>query len=429
MDRRELTEWLRGSAGGLAIAPRASFAPVTRRTGQGYYAPGLFRLPFDPAQTPNGRRVLLMVEQDLLPRGTREIYLGLKGYASRGGIRTVLDQLLVEALKRRGFTELAGGFYIGEPPSAIVRCLDPRGHRLDVGALIEAIKRLALESAPPRSSRAGSEPPGGGGGGSGPAREELLPSLPLWPRTRGNWLSRPAPEMPKPVPTHVLAAKALEALEMRGSRSVAAARAQLDMQKFDPGELDSRWGGCMLAAPKRLRAALTLGRPHWRPDGVGAVARWAHRLKIDGRVYGRKRRVRAASFLVDCSGSMGGISHMLSTLERVGLRATVAGYGSLSGNSNLGVVGLYSYQGTRADEGAQKSLNSLMGGGNVVDGPALVWLGNQPSPRYWISDGVVTGQGDACNPLLHREAEMLCQKFRILRIEDSEELAQRLPWL
>jgi hypothetical protein len=61
--------------------------------------------------------------------------------------------------------------------------------------------------------------------------------------------------------------------------------------------------------------------------------------------------------------------------------------------------------------------------GNVVDGPALEWLGRQPGPRIWVSDGDVTGVGDSTHSALYLDAMRLCRKYGIRRVEpewDSE---------
>jgi hypothetical protein len=59
------------------------------------------------------------------------------------------------------------------------------------------------------------------------------------------------------------------------------------------------------------------------------------------------------------------------------------------------------------------TLGDWFGPGNVVDIPALEWLCHQRGPRTWISDGVVTGEGDAgCEALASRAGELV-QRGRI----------------
>jgi hypothetical protein len=60
--------------------------------------------------------------------------------------------------------------------------------------------------------------------------------------------------------------------------------------------------------------------------------------------------------------------------------------------------------------------------GNVVDGPALEWLGRQPGPRIWVSDGLVTGVYDEFANNLRAEAVATMRQRDIERIADWQEL-------
>jgi hypothetical protein len=58
---------------------------------------------------------------------------------------------------------------------------------------------------------------------------------------------------------------------------------------------------------------------------------------------------------------------------------------------------------------------------NVVDLPALEWLAKQPLPRFWISDGIVTGAGDRGSEVLKRRCVAVCQRARIRRVEKIDQ--------
>ena len=64
--------------------------------------------------------------------------------------------------------------------------------------------------------------------------------------------------------------------------------------------------------------------------------------------------------------------------------------------------------------------------GNIVDGPALRWLARQPGPRFWISDGVVTGEGDMQSVDLVVDVIRICGKAAITRVETVEGVCRLL---
>ena len=57
------------------------------------------------------------------------------------------------------------------------------------------------------------------------------------------------------------------------------------------------------------------------------------------------------------------------------------------------------------------------GNGNIVDGPALEWLAKQSEPRFWISDGLVTGEHDKTSIDLGAEAQVICNRAGIRRVD------------
>ena len=61
--------------------------------------------------------------------------------------------------------------------------------------------------------------------------------------------------------------------------------------------------------------------------------------------------------------------------------------------------------------------------GNVVDGPALVWLAKQQEPRLWVSDGHVTGCNDNTCIDLAADAERVCRKGNIQRVHKASAVA------
>ena len=58
------------------------------------------------------------------------------------------------------------------------------------------------------------------------------------------------------------------------------------------------------------------------------------------------------------------------------------------------------------------------GSGNIVDGPALEWLASQAEPRFWISDGSVTGVDDVEYAVLSAEALRVQMTGRVRRLDN-----------
>jgi hypothetical protein len=75
-----------------------------------------------------------------------------------------------------------------------------------------------------------------------------------------------------------------------------------------------------------------------------------------------------------------------------------------------------------------ESATSALGSGNVVDGPALRYLISQCGPpRFWISDGLVTGRGDRAAANLTQEATKLASASRVRRFRTIGEFLAVFP--
>jgi len=169
------------------------------------------------------------------------------------------------------------------------------------------------------------------------------------------------------------------------------------------------WGKMRVEMPRRVaRVAGYLGKGRIASE-EGVIPRHPHRLLIDGRVFCRLRRKCGGSVLIDCSGSMSLTSDDLKRMLAHAPGAVVACY---SGNTTDGVLRVLAKDGRQVDE---KWIGAPAGGANVIDLPALVWLGGQPKPRIWVCDGEVTGIGDRQSALNALECEAICRQRRIVR--------------
>jgi hypothetical protein len=101
---------------------------------------------------------------------------------------------------------------------------------------------------------------------------------------------------------------------------------------------------------------------------------------------------------------------------------TIAMY---NGYSNEGHLRIIARNGRRVDE---SYINEHAGSGNVVDLPALQWLGKQDPRRIWVSDmqvvdnNGITKQGlDECIQAMKR-----LNIFRLANVDEVKRYAKRL---
>jgi len=137
------------------------------------------------------------------------------------------------------------------------------------------------------------------------------------------------------------------------------------------------------------------------------------RLAIDRAIFSRTGAGGGGTVLVDTSGSMSITAEEVEEIVRAaGGAAVVAIY---SGSGDAGELRIVA----RGDRRVASDQFESFGSGNVVDLPALEWLAKQPAPRFWLSDGCVTGVGDqGCDELLER-CKTVIERGRIQRVDDA----------
>lgn len=184
---------------------------------------------------------------------------------------------------------------------------------------------------------------------------------------------------------------------------------------------DNQWAEMLIERPRlHAQPKALLRKSTRRMTDEGVKLKSLHRLCTDRRVFTVKKPRVGGSVLIDCSGSMS-LSHQeIAMLIEQAPAATVAIY---EGNpsTGMGYLRIVGKDGHMVDPEAIYSDNDdLTGGGNMVDGPALKWLGMQDEPRIWLCDGHVTGLGDCSAPNLEREAKALKRRYNIERVPDVE---------
>jgi hypothetical protein len=157
-----------------------------------------------------------------------------------------------------------------------------------------------------------------------------------------------------------------------------------------------------------------LGRRE-RAHDSGSVPRFMHRHSIDGRIFGRRRKAPGGTVLVDASGSM---SLSMEDIEKIITAAPCATVAMYSGRKDTGSITVIARGGHRADIKAIERVRAQVGGGNIIDGPALEWLGKQAEPRLWVCDGYVTGRNDKNSACLTTSAFAAARRIKAKRFVD-----------
>lgn len=161
-----------------------------------------------------------------------------------------------------------------------------------------------------------------------------------------------------------------------------------------------------------------LKTPRWKQTDAGAVIRRPERHCTDGLVFGHRRRApQSGSVLIDVSGSMSLTIEEIEEMMNLAPGVNIATYCSRATTGYLTIV-------ARGNKRCSTQDLQPRGGGNGIDGPALRWLAAQPGPRYWISDGYVTGLRDAHNETLLAECEATRRTHRITRLDSLPELIE-----
>lgn len=132
-----------------------------------------------------------------------------------------------------------------------------------------------------------------------------------------------------------------------------------------------------------------IANPIVRHYDYGVIMRAAHRYMVDRMIFKTvRKRVRGGTILIDGSGSMSLTPPQVLAILREAPTSKIAIY---SGSENSGTVRILAEKGRRV---ADKYVTRPDDAGNTIDAPALVWLAKQEGPRYWVSDGGVTGRMD-----------------------------------
>lgn len=189
--------------------------------------------------------------------------------------------------------------------------------------------------------------------------------------------------------------------------------------KFQEKSDAPRWGkmeihtpSCTVNLSNKLRQGYTNV-----PKDYGQTPNKLQRYCVDKKVFSRKQKVYGGTVLIDASGSMNfdgqDILDVMSEVPAV----TIAMY---NGYSNDGILRIIARNGRRVND---DYLYKHSGYGNVVDLPALEWLGKQEPKRIWVSDMQVVASNGTSKEALRQCVDAM-NKYNIMRLADIKEVKQ-----
>lgn len=199
-----------------------------------------------------------------------------------------------------------------------------------------------------------------------------------------------------------------------------------------PAPTDAVWGKMDVREAKMEQTMPRTWKQRHVPRYMGSL-RYMHRAITDMKVWGLKdRSVPPYAVLIDCSGSMRVDSSQIEQIMVQQPASIVAGY---SGNYKSGSVYILGQNGKFATTEEIEAMRAKVGCGNIVDGPAVLWLSQQRNKRLiWITDCNATGAEEVQERGLFAFLEAAVRAYNIEVFKDLESFAAgqesgfRTPW-
>jgi hypothetical protein len=193
-----------------------------------------------------------------------------------------------------------------------------------------------------------------------------------------------------------------------------------DMQYYTSSSM-GQWGEMRMHEPPltvNLQARLKNGR-EYRPQDYGYNPKYINRYCIDKKIFKQRQRVKGGTILIDASGSMQFSGKDILDIMMILPAVNIAMY---NGSGNYGDLRIIAKNGLRVSD---EYLNIHSGRGNVIDGPALRWLAEQPARRIWVSDMKVFGKNDSSIGYnLLKDCIDICRKAQIINLKNVEEVKE-----
>lgn len=176
------------------------------------------------------------------------------------------------------------------------------------------------------------------------------------------------------------------------------------------GEMEIHTPPCSVNLSNKLRQGYVK-----TPKEYGQTPDNLARYCVDKKVFSKKTKVYGGTVLIDASGSMNfdgdDILEVMSEVPAV----TIAMYNGRGRHGNLRII---ARNGRRVND---EYLDEHSGMGNVIDRPALEWLGRQEPKRLWVSDMCVVPTNEISRQALD-ECLDIVRKYNITRLANIDEV-------
>ncbi len=212
-----------------------------------------------------------------------------------------------------------------------------------------------------------------------------------------------------------------ESNELGGGSLEERTRDDLSQMLYRSTQGTGQWGEMVTHQPPltvNLQGRLKGGRAY-RPADFGYNPKYINRYCVDKKIFKQKQTQLGGTILIDASGSMSFDGKDILEIMQLLPAVTIAMYNGTGDKGNLRII---AKNGKRVTE---EYLERHSGYGNVVDGPALEWLGTQPARRLWVSDMHVFGaHGDTAGFNLMADVNKTVRKYNIINLKNIHEVKE-----
>lgn len=188
------------------------------------------------------------------------------------------------------------------------------------------------------------------------------------------------------------------------------------------------------------RRPTTKIRRRYSATDFGTVLKFPHRYLLDKQVFGRRNQTEG-SLMIDFSGSMKWQDEDMRAVLNKMPNIWIASYSGVTLASGLrSIIGRVCIHAKKGRFNVFTGKEAVNDGSNVIDLEALYGLARMPEPRFWLSDGCVTGgklyglqaelselsglsiRGTELNMVtaLVKEVNYIMRKAHILRVPDKD---------
>ena len=201
-------------------------------------------------------------------------------------------------------------------------------------------------------------------------------------------------------------------LHRRNKKDELEVRVNWSNSKNKPvwGEMEIHTPPCTINLSNKLRQGYVK-----TPKEYGQTPNNLQRYCVDKKVFSKKTKVYGGTVLIDASGSMNFDGNDILEIMNEVPAVTIAMYNGMGRHGNLRII---ARNGRRVDD---DYIDYHSGRGNVIDKPALEWLGRQEPKRLWVSDMYVVPTNETSRQALDECLDTV-RKYNITRLANIDEV-------